>query len=316
MGDILKGEKCDKRIKIKLSTVRYVRCLGEGAFAQVHLVIDKVGRSVALKTVRKELRSDPTIVRNMVAEQRIMEATGEGSPFVVRHLGSLGWLSLALEPCLGGDLWGAIQAAGGRLGDEAALFYTACVMEGLQFLESRNILYRDLKPENLLLDGETGYLKIADLGFARLLGKNERADSLVGTAEYLAPEVINGEEYGYRTTLWCLGCLVHEMLSGQPPFIADDQPTLFLLIGRGLGKVELPESIGSFPTEVIRMLCRLSPQQRPSLEMIKKFGWFTGFDWEELRSGELQAPPTPQSAGLDDSDLSDPLHSNSAFAGF
>ena len=148
-------------------------------------------------------------------------------------------------------------------------------------------MIRDLKPENLLLDGETGYLKIADLGFARwyehswlwddngnygnskygsgndngnygngsgniiwccrLLGKNERADSLVGTAEYLAPEVINGEEYGYRwahiifviviviviarTTLWCLGCLVHEMLSGQPPFIADDQPTLFLLIG-------------------------------------------------------------------------------------
>jgi len=286
----------------KMENFQWVRTLGVGGFARVDLVVCQEGKAVALKTVKKNLLTDPEVIRQMTVETEVLGQSGVGSLFVVQYLGS--WaiqssLVLVMEACLGGDLWRLMQRRGGRFEDSCARFYSCCVIEGLQYLSDRGVLYRDLKPENLLLDGVTGYLKIADFGFSRLLGAEGVASTLVGTAEYLAPEMLRGEGYGHRANLWALGVLIYELLTGQPPFHGEDHNALVSKIGKGFRGYAFPPHIRPGAEEVIRMLCRLNPAQRPGLSMIIKFSWYHSFDWAALRLGSLPAPILP--TGEDDS---------------
>jgi len=283
------------QVESKFQDFQWLLTLGVGSFARVELVRNNQNKKVALKMIKKDLMADSDIVKQQVTERLLMEISGEGSLFVVQYFGSLSsptCLVLMMEACLGGDVWEVMQDRGGRLEDHCALFYIACVIEGLKYLISKSILYRDLKPENLLVDSETGYVKIADFGFSRMLG-SERAHTIVGTAEYIAPEMLNGEGYDWKATLWSLGILTYELLAGHPPFMDQERKTLFSLIGKGFRGHVFPENVGVAAGEVIRMLCRLNPAQRPDLEIITRFSWFTGFEWDKLRSGLLEAPILP-----------------------
>jgi len=281
---------------MKIEDFQYIRTLGIGGFARVDLVVCGQGRAVALKTVKKNLLADSEVVRQMTVETQLLERSGAGSLFVVQYHGSLALSSslvLVMEACLGGDLWRMMQRQGGRLEDRSAQFYSCCVIEGLQYLASKGVLYRDLKPENLLLDGVTGYLKIADFGFSRMLSPESTASTMVGTAEYLAPEMLRGKGYDHRANLWALGILIYELLTGQPPFLGSGQGELWARIGKGFRDHLFPRYIRQEAEEVVRMLCRLNPTQRPGLSMITRFSWYHGFDWCSLRSGQLQAPVLP-----------------------
>merc|ERR1719187_2675886 len=126
----------------------------------------------------------------LLAELELLQLLQDCSTFLVHLRGFLltqHQLHLLLEPCLGGDLWTQLHCRQTGFPDQTARFYTGCVVEGLSYLQSKDVLYRDLKPENLLLDS-AGYVKIADLGMSRRLAATELATTITGTAEYLAPE--------------------------------------------------------------------------------------------------------------------------------
>jgi len=284
--------------QVCLDQFEWVRTLGTGGFATVDLVqIKKTKKQLALKRIKHGLVTAKEEVEKQVQNEVDILEKCTKSPFVVKYYGSIVTkisLIFILEPCLGGDLWSVMQR-NGVFNDTSARFYTACVVEGLRYLTSLGIMYRDIKPENLLLDA-TGYVKIADLGFSKILPENERTYTVVGTAEYLSPEMLSNKGYDHTSTLWSLGILIYEMLTGNPPFTADDQKTLFSKICLGFRRFPFPSYLSSNAVELIMMLCRGKPSQRPGLVMVTRYLWFSGLDWDSLRKGTLEAPYLPELA--------------------
>jgi len=274
--------------------LEWVCTLGMGAFANVELVRFK-NKQFALKKFKQFALHQQEFTKQIENETQILKNC-RGSKFVVKCYGPIisnsSFPGLLLELCLGGDLWSVMQKCG-LLSEDKARFYSACVIEGLKYLENCGIFYRDMKPENLLMD-EAGYVKIADLGLSKLVRKDEeRTFTVVGTAEYLAPEMLTNHGYGTESTLWSLGILIYEMLTGNPPFVSEDQKVLFSKIQMGFYRFSFPKILKSNAIELINMLCRPKPSHRPSLDMITRFMWYTGFNWDALRKGTLKPPFQP-----------------------
>uniref|UniRef100_A0A1I7W2Q8 Protein kinase domain-containing protein n=1 Tax=Loa loa TaxID=7209 RepID=A0A1I7W2Q8_LOALO len=122
-----------------------------------------------------------------------------------------------------------------------ARFYACEVILALEYLHSKNIVYRDLKPENLMLT-EIGHLKLTDFGFAKIV--NDMTNTLCGTPEYLAPEVIDGNGYNKAVDWWSLGILIYEMLAGRPPFEGDTLMDIYAEIMTN--RIYFPENINFF----------------------------------------------------------------------
>lgn len=159
-------------------------------------------------------------------ERRILEKANH--PFIVSMAYAFKTntkLTFVLDYCPGGELFFYLQQVR-RFKEDAAMFYSANICVAIEYLHKINVIYRDLKPENILV-GRDGYLKIADFGLSRsdINGQMSGATSIVGTAEYLAPEVLcqkkNGGGYGKAADWWCFGCLIYEFLCGIPPFYDD-----------------------------------------------------------------------------------------------
>merc|ERR1719453_2943858 len=151
-------------------------------------------------------------------EKRIMSEIDH--PFIVRLMETFkddNRLYMVLEFCPGGELFSLLQRER-RLNEEAAAFYGCMVMLAFEYLHNLNIIYRDLKPENLMIDAK-GYIKVVDFGFAKHI--KDRTWTLCGTPEYLAPETIRNKGHGKGVDWWALGILIYEMVVGIPPYNGD-----------------------------------------------------------------------------------------------
>lgn len=123
---------------------------------------------------------------------------------------------MLLEASLGGEVWTILRDRG-SFDDHTTRFITACVVEAFDYLHARGIIYRDLKPENLLLD-VNGYVKLVDFGFSKRLGYSSKTWTFCGTPEYVAPETILNKGHDRAVDYWALGILMHELLSGKYVF--------------------------------------------------------------------------------------------------
>ena len=156
---------------------------------------------------------------HVLNEKRILASMDP--PFVLRLMATYqdeGELYMLLELALGGELF-SLLAKRAPLSDKDARFYASQVVSIFNYMHGLKVIYRDLKPENLLLD-EFGYLKMVDFGFAKIL--HDRTWTLCGTPEYLAPEIILNKGHGYGADWWCVGILTYECLMGTTPFVASD----------------------------------------------------------------------------------------------
>jgi len=291
--------------RLRLTDLQWVGTLGVGNFGRVELVTAPVGKNghqaFALKKMKKA-----EIEKEKPREQVLNEAailTSCSSPFIVQLYQTFKdtrYLYMLMEPCLGGELWTLLRNQK-RFDDNAARFYTACVIKGLDYLHAKGIVHRDLKPENLLLDS-AGYVKLADFGIAKRLEAGQKGWTFCGTPVYLAPEIITNKGYDYRADTWSVGILMYNLLRGAPPFYksSGNKQQVYTDILKGMKTVPFPSYMSSTAVELIRQLCRLSPSQRPSLTMTRRYLWFVGMDWAGLEARTLAPPHLPRIAGTVD----------------
>jgi len=165
----------------------------------------------------------------------------------------------------------------------------------LEELHEAHVVYRDLKPENLVVNRD-GFLKLIDFGLStddHKKAASQSLDKICGTPEYIAPEIYREEGYGYEADLWSFGCLLHKFLSGDTPFPQNEEQekTRVRVI---YAKPQLGRDCFSASAQsLLKQLLRKNPQERPSIEEIKEHAYFSDINFERLRLREVKAPYVP-----------------------
>ncbi|CAK9821940.1 cGMP-dependent protein kinase, isozyme 1 [Anthophora retusa] len=272
--------------------------LGVGGFGRVELVTLKsdCDKSFALKKLKKKVMVEQQQQEHVLNEKHIMQACD--SPFICKLYQTYKdrkYVYFLMEVCLGGDVWTTLQKRR-HFDDATAQFMVGCVVEALDHLHALNIVYRDLKPENLMLDSR-GYLKLVDFGFSKKIGPS-KTWTFAGTPEYVAPEIILNKGHDRAVDYWALGILTHELLVGKPPFRGSDHMSTYNRILKGIEVVGIPGIVSKNASSLIKKLLRLSPSerlgyQRNGIQDIRDHKWFGGFKWQALQRLALPAPIVP-----------------------
>merc|ERR1719228_3067217 len=289
-----------------LDSFHFVAVLGRGHFGKVILARYKnTGEYFAIKALKKGDIIARDEVESLLAEKRIFEvANSVRHPFLVNMFACFqtpSHVCFVMEYAAGGDLMMHIHAD--VFSEPRAVFYTACVVLGLQYLHENKIIYRDSKLDNLLLDTD-GYVKIADFGLCKEgMGFGDRTGTFCGTPEFLAPEVLTETSYTRAVDWWGLGVLIFEMLVGESPFPGDDEEEVFDSIVND--EVRYPRFLSLEAIAIMRRLLRKNPERRlgasdRDAEDVKKQAFFRNMNWEHLLMRKVPPPFVPTISGLED----------------
>jgi protein kinase A len=275
----------------KLTDLELKETLGTGSFGRVRLCKHKSGNDYfAIKCLKKREIIKMKQVQHIIQEKSILMEISH--PFIVNMLCAFQddkKLYIVLEFVIGGEMFTHLRSAG-RFPNDVAKFYHAELVLAFDYLHSKDIIYRDLKPENLLLDVK-GHVKITDFGFAKKVP--ERTFTLCGTPEYLAPEVIQSKGHGKAVDWWTMGILLYEFIAGYPPFY-DDTP--FRIYEKILeGKVKFPNWFDSRARDLVKGLLMTDHTKRlgtlkNGVADIKGHPYFHGANWEKLFTRHYPAP--------------------------
>ncbi|KAE8218711.1 hypothetical protein CF319_g7463 [Tilletia indica] len=300
---------------IPLHAFERIKTLGTGTFGRVLLVrlryptpssstgtCTTTSSYYALKVLQKADIVRLKQVEHINNERDILSQIRH--PFIVNLLRSYQdskSVYMLMDYVPGGEIFSHLRRAR-RFSADVTRFYIASIILALDYLHSRGIIYRDLKPENLLLD-EAGFLKIADFGFAKYVPDN-RTWTLCGTPEYLAPEIIAGVGHGKAADYWSLGVLMFECLAGYPPFFASTPIGVYERVLKG--SFSFPAHIDPCSRDLISALLTADRSKRlgnlrGGAEDVKAHPWFSGVCWSALEGREVGAPIVPRLAGEGDS---------------
>ncbi|KAI0340490.1 cAMP dependent protein kinase [Trametopsis cervina] len=291
---------------LRLTDFEVKGTLGTGTFGRVLLVKLRDSPSTshnhcfAMKVLRKSEIVRLRQVEHVNAERYILSRVQH--PFIVDLYATFQdsmniYMMLSYVP--GGELFTHLRRAQ-RFTPDVTRFYLATIILALKYLHSFNIIYRDLKPENLLLDSH-GYVRITDFGFAKIV--DDRTWTLCGTPEYLAPEIIQSDGHGKAADWWACGILAYEMMVGYPPFFDETAYGIYEKILRG--KIHWPKDMDPLSREIIKAF--LHPDRSKRLgnliggaQDILEHPWFRGVDWRALERREIRAPIIPHVTSLED----------------
>lgn len=278
--------------------------VGVGTFGRVYLARHPAtGTVYALKELKKETVVRLNQVKNVQFERAVMAAVRH--PFLLRLVNTYqtrSRLYMLTEYIQGGELFNLLGELE-TLTTPHARFYAACVLSGLSHLHSLGIVYRDLKPENLLIDRQ-GYIRMVDFGFCKHVAAGERTYTLCGTPAYISYEMVKGTGYNHAVDWWAFGTLIYEMMCGVAPFEGPDQMTTFKNILRG--SLTFPDTLtDTYARDIIRRLLardvvdRLGCRRDGDKEIFAH-EWFEGMDFPALLAKALPAPWIPELEGDDD----------------
>jgi protein kinase A len=275
------------------------RASDTGAFGKVWLASELTKNTpYALKTINKRQLLQANQVKGVVREKQIMGSIDH--PLVLGLISSFQDdenLYLLLPLIQGGELFNVIHTKDkDGISNDSSVFYGACILDALAHLHDRNIVYRDMKPENALIDAQ-GYCIMVDLGFAKIVV--DKTYTLCGTPEYLAPEIIMSKGHNKAVDYWSFGVLVYEMLVGRSPFYfyGTDQVSLFKRIV--MVKYSCPSSVSKDAQDLIKkLLTRRQAARLGSLSGghydVREHPWFASIDWKKLTAMEIPAPWKPK----------------------
>jgi cGMP-dependent protein kinase len=297
--------KVEGKKLIEFSNLKNMAMLGSGTFGRVTLVQNKLipENIYALKTMRKSEVVAHRQQTNVVNEKNVMMMCNH--PFVLRLFETYQdgkKLYMLLEFVQGGELFSVIHTAtGDGIPFENCKFYAAGVMQGIAHLHDKDIAYRDMKPENCLVDNQ-GYPKVVDFGFAKNIAT--KSFTLCGTPEYLAPELVLGRGHNKAVDYWAFGILIYEMAAGYSPF-SDPQNCDQVIICRNIvnGRVTFPRAFDPECKDLIKKLLSREIQNRlgnlkGGTDDILNHPWFKSIDHNKYMRKSLKAPwiPTVKSA--------------------
>jgi len=304
----------------RLDSFKMIKVVGKGSFGKVFLVREiKTTEMFALKVLRK----DNIIKRNQVEHTRTERSVlgYVDHPFIVglkMAFQSKDKLYFVLDYCAGGELFFHLSKIG-KFSESRAAFYAAEIVLALEYIHQLDIVYRDLKPENVLLDAR-GHVRLTDFGLSKegITNSSSGANSFCGTPEYLAPEILNRQGHGRAVDWWSLGALLYEMLTGLPPFYCRDREKLFEKIRRG--HLEYPRSLSARSQTLLRGLLTKDPKHRlgsgsDDASPIKLHPFFGETNWVKLMEGDVPPPWNPQVAhSLDTSQFDEEFTSMPIFS--
>ncbi|KAK9737279.1 Protein kinase domain [Popillia japonica] len=290
---------------VTYKTFRMYRVLGKGGFGEVCACqVRATGKMYACKKLEKKRIKKRKGEAMVLLEKQILQKIN--SRFVVNlayAYETKDALCLVLTIMNGGDLKFHIYNMGGEPGLDInrARFYAAEVVCGLDHLHQQGIVYRDCKPENILLD-DAGHVRISDLGLAVEIPEGESVRGRVGTVGYMAPEIIDNEKYTYSPDWFSFGCLLYEMIEGQAPFRARKEKVKREEVDRRV-KTEQEKYSNKF-SEDAKSLCqqllakvpvqRLGGKiSRNGASIVKQHLFFQTVNWRRLEAGMVDPPFVP-----------------------
>ena len=273
-----------------------------GSTGKVFLVREiKTGEMFALKVLRKDNIVKRNQVEHTKTERNVLGYVKH--PFIVglnMAFQSKDKLYFVLDYCAGGELFFHLSKVG-KFPEPRARFYASEIVLAISYVHELDIIYRDLKPENVLLDAR-GHVRLTDFGLSKegISSSSSGATSFCGTPEYLAPEILNRQGHGRAVDWWSLGALLYEMLTGLPPFYCRDREKLFEKIRKG--HLEYPRSLSPRSVNLLRGLLTKDPRRRlgsgpNDAEDIKLHHFFADTDWRRLANGEIAPPRHPPIQG-------------------
>jgi len=226
--------------------------------------------------------------------------------------------------------------------EECTRYYSAQILDTIEYMHSKGVIHRDLKPENVLLDDQMR-VKITDFGTAKILdppkkppqngdgpngmsypedlakGDDSKANSFVGTAEYVSPELLTDKAACKASDLWAFGCIVFQLLSGRPPFkAANEYQTFQKIVGL---EYEFPKGFPPVARDLVERLLVLDPAKRLNIEHIKNHEFFDGIEWGrklwKIKAPRLKpyVPPPVEERIIKLNDVGPAIHRNGATNG-
>lgn len=285
------GQVTKQVIKKGINDFKFGETLGDGSYSTVLLATSiESGKKYAVKVLNKEYLIKQKKVKYVNIEkntlQRLKNTRGIISLFFTfQDETSLYFL---LEYAPNGDLLSLMRKFG-SINEKSAQYYSAQIIDALDFMHKKGVIHRDLKPENILLDKDMK-VKLTDFGTARLLEGSStpegpkydlltRSNSFVGTAEYVSPELLNDNYVDFRCDIWAFGCILFQMIAGKPPFKANNEYLTF----QKVMKVQFAFTAG-FPMvirDLVKNILIKNPDRRLVIDQIKAHLFYSDINFND-----------------------------------
>ncbi|GMH58718.1 hypothetical protein TL16_g02671, partial [Triparma laevis f. inornata] len=275
---------------IELKTV-----LGSGAFGKVLLCKHKVTKATyALKCQSKKDIIDSKLTKHVLTELEIMVLFDHPNVAMLHTcVQDSRYLYFVIELLQGGELFTHSRKYY-KFEESWSKFYSGCVVLAYTQIHAHKVAYRDLKPENLVLDSQ-GYAKLVDFGLAKVVTSG-KTWTICGTPDYLAPEIVTTEGHDCAVDFWALGVLIYELSAGTAPFTAQDPMDTYEKILAGA--FTCPPHFSKGLKDILRKLMQNHQIKRlgntkGGIHAIMTHKWYSGFDWEGLFHRKLKAKAIP-----------------------
>jgi len=295
-----------KSVVKDMSCFDVIKVIGRGTFGKVLLVKNKVDNQVlALKCIKKQQILKNKNIENIKNEKKILEKIEH--PFIIKMRYTFqdkDKIFLAFDYYNGGEMFFHLQRQR-RFSEELTRFYAAEIYLALSHLHKEKFIYRDLKPENVVLD-KNGHIKLIDFGLAKGdISSSNLTGTVCGTNEYIPPEVICGKKYGFNFDWWGFGNILYEMLFGCPPFNDRNKSDLFKKIVyqepsfRGV-------NISADAQDLLKRLLKKDPKERIKPHEIPSHPWFKNINFADIMNLRVDPPFKPKVKNDEDLSNIDP----------
>lgn len=267
--------------------------LGRGSYGRVLLVRRiKTGELLAMKVMTKRDIVERRVLDNIKAERQVLEHINHPYLVSLRYAFQTHeklYLLMTYQP--GGEMFTKLERDGPFV-EYHARFYLAEVLVAINYLHTKGIIYRDLKPENVLFQSD-GHIALTDFGFAKKFANeaDEKTQSFCGSLQYLAPEIVRKEEYGREVDIWCCGVFLYELLTQRTPFQSDNRNEMLKNI-----TTKEPKYHKTWSKPLVNLLKGLlekDSKKRLTFEQIKKHPYFETTDWREVEAKKTFPPYKP-----------------------
>jgi serine/threonine protein kinase len=292
-----------RTIEATIADFAFLKLISGGAFGRVFLARKEItGAIYAIKVLPRREVKQKNQVQHVLMEKDILLQFE--SPWVIKFYYSIigrNNLYLVMEYVCGGDLYSLLQSLG-ALSEDVARLYAFQLAHALVYLHSHKIIHRDIKPDNVLINSD-GRLKLTDFGLSyggfmdsrKTQGDEIDAKGIIGTPDYIAPEILLGKSHSFPVDWWALGVLTYEFLTGEAPFHAQTEAAIFENVLRGTFVYPEDVEISDDAKDFINRLLTYDPAHRISGEDVLHHRWFDGLDVDHL-----EVPFTPEVASVTD----------------